>query len=225
MKIGAFLLSYNRYPEPFTTVLNSVKNQTVKPDEIYIINNNPDEFIDIDSDHITTINCSHNMGCRIRHAIAMTTDCDMCLFLDDDVKLHPKAIENFIKYTKKYPDSVLGYYGRNIIPDHLYSLDVSNFFSKEEREVDIILGMVHFCSKKHLANSFKVEHSVPIISKEDDIMLSLANKMFYNLRNYVIPYDEDSRPIPLPSNEKGISGSPNHLNNRKNIVKQFLEKK
>jgi len=47
----------------------------------------------------------------------------------------PKTIENFLKYSKKHPESILGYYGRNIMRDsNLYSVSGSNWFTNTERK-------------------------------------------------------------------------------------------
>jgi len=220
MKVNVFLLTYKR-PSTFNVVLNSIYAQTVKPNEIYVINNNPD--VKINFKDCININLSKNMGCRIRHAIALATDYDYCLFVDDDVKLNPKAIENFCNYAEKYPNSILGYYGRNIVPKEFYSLHCSNLFTNTEKEVDIILGMVHFCTKEHLLDSFKLEQDAKLKSKEDDIILSLSNNHYCTDKNYVIPYTQESSPVPLKSREKGISGEPGHLDNRKNTVKAIME--
>jgi hypothetical protein len=222
MKVGVFLLNYKR-PDTTPGVVKSVLNQTVNPDIILIWNNNSETTINFPK--CININSQENFRCLIRHSVALSKyDIDYWLFIDDDVQIKPKTIENFINYSKKYPNSILGYYGRNIIkPPRYYSLSISNWFTGTEKEVDLIMGMIHFCHRDKLTNSFLLKKLIPDLEMtEDDIILSLSNKFIDNQKNYIIPYDNQSGPIPLKSIHGGLSHQGGHFERRVNAVKKIL---
>lgn len=222
MKVGVFLLSFKR-PDTTPKVVKAIQNQTVKPHSIYLFNNNPE--IQVKYPGVININSEENFRCIIRHAIALTrVDIDYCLFVDDDVVLKPEAIANFLKYSEKYPEAILGYYGRDIIPERYYSLARTNFFTGKEREVDLVLGMVHFCKRVKLTNSFILKKEIPDLPlTEDDIILSLGNKFIDKQKNYVIPYTVKSAPISLGSMHKGLSSRKEHGSLRVDAVKRITE--
>ena len=123
-KVGVFILNYMR-PDTIQKVVDSALCQTYKPEAIYVFNNNPK--ITVNFPGCININSQENFRCIMRHAVALGKyQIDYWLFIDDDVVMKPGAIANFVSYTKKYPDSILGYYGRNVIKGGLYSLDKSN---------------------------------------------------------------------------------------------------
>ena len=221
-KVGVFILSYLR-PDTTPRVVDSALHQTIKPSAVYIFNNNPK--IQVNYSGCININSQENFKCIIRHAIALTREIDYCLFVDDDVVMKPKTIENFLTYAKKYPEAILGYYGRNIIrSEALYSLNRSNWFTNMEKEVDMVMGMIHFCKQAKLVNSFILKKEIPDLPlTEDDILLSLGNKYIDKQKNYVIPYDNESGPISIASKKiVGLSHSGGHVGRRKDAVRRIL---
>ena len=104
MRIALIMTTYNR-PDALDVVLDSIKNQTILPDEILIA--------DDGSGNDTTNAIEHwkedsTIGSKIRHiwqpdegfrpgairnkAIAKST-CDYIIMIDGDMMLHPKFIE------------------------------------------------------------------------------------------------------------------------------------
>lgn len=222
MKVGAIILNYKR-DDTVQAVVDSVVHQTRKLDAIYVWNNNPE--ITTNFSGVININSQENVLCIVRHAFALAkTDIDYWAFIDDDTKIKPDSIKDLLAYSQKYPNSIIGYYGRNIIPQHYYSLAQTNFFRGQEIEVDIILGIVHFCHRNKLLNSFLLKKALPNLSMtEDDILLSLANKYLDGGKNYVIPYSNNGGPISLPSKHKGLSVHPQHILRRRDAVKTILD--
>ncbi len=222
-KVGVLILNYMR-PDTIQKVVDSALHQTHKAEVVYIWNNNPKVTVNFSG--CVNINSQENFRCIMRHAMALGKyQIDYWLFIDDDVAMKQGTIENFLKYHKKYPESILGYYGRNIPKGGLYSLDRSNWFTKvqEPKEVDMIMGMIHFCHRNKLANSFqlkKLNPSMPMT--EDDIILSLSNKFLDKAKNYVIPHNNENGSIPLSSKHRGLSASGGHVGRRKNAVKSIL---
>jgi len=223
MKVGIFILNYMR-PDTTPRVVDSALHQTYKPDAVYVFNNNPKTTVNFSG--CININSQENFKCLMRHAIALGKyQIDKWLFVDDDVIMKAGTLENFLKYNKKYPESILGYYGRNIPKGGLYSLDSSNWFTNREMEVDMVMGMIHFCNRTKLANSFqlnKLNKGMPMT--EDDITLSLSNRYIDNAKNYVIPHNNENGPIPVNSKYYGgLSHSGGHTNRRKDAVRSILE--
>ena len=221
-KVGVFILNYKR-PDTIQKVVNSALHQTVKPEAIYVWNNNPE--ITTNFPGCININSQQNMRCIVRHAVALARpDIDAWVFIDDDVQMKPKTIENFLKYHEKYPEAILGYYGRNVLKWHLYSLSRSNWIVNREEEVWLVMGMIHFCKREKLVNSFIMKKNIPDLPMtEDDIILCLGNRYIDKAKNYIIPYDNESGTIPLSSKHKGLSASGGHLGRRKEAVKKILE--
>jgi len=220
VKVGVFILNYKR-PNTVTRVIDSALHQTIKPEAVYIWNNNPETTINYQG--CINVNSQENFLCIIRHVVAFTRDIDYWVFIDDDVAMKPKAIENFLEYSKKYPESILGYYGRNITSG-LYSLDRSNWYTNKEKEVDMVMGMIHFCKRSKLINSFILKKEIPDLPlTEDDILLSLGNKFIDKQKNYVIPYSNESGPMPLDSGYGGLSIKGGHLQRRIDAVRRILE--
>ena len=223
MKVGVFVLSFNR-PQTTQRVIDSALHQTVKPEAVYVFNNN--KKVTIDYPGCININSQENFLCLIRHAVAFTRDIDYWVFVDDDVAMKPKTIENFLKYSEKYPEAILGHYGRNIVKPGLYSLSISNWYTrvKELTEVHLVMGMIHFCKRVKLANSFILMKKIPLLqTTEDDIILSLGNRYIDKQKNYIIPCDNESGSIPLQSGVLGLSNQGGHGGRRVNAVRQILE--
>ena len=220
-KVGVFILSYKR-PDTIQKVVDSALHQTHKADVVYVFNNNPD--ITVNFGGCININSQENFRCIMRHAVALGKyQIDCWLFIDDDVVMKPGAIENFLKYHEKYPEAILGYYGRNIPKGGLYSLDGSNWFTRVEKEVDLVMGMIHFCHRNKLANTFQLKKLNPDMPMtEDDIILSLSNRFLDKAKNYVIPYNNENGPVPLSSKNRGLSSAGGHANRRKDAVKSIL---
>lgn len=112
MRIALIMTTYNR-PDALDVVLDSIKNQTILPDEILIA--------DDGSGNDTTNAIEHwkedsTIGSKIRHiwqpdegfrpgairnkAIAKST-CDYIIMIDGDMMLHPKFIEDHKKVIRK----------------------------------------------------------------------------------------------------------------------------
>ena len=191
MDVTAILLSWKRVGN-LDKIIRSLQGNSVEPKEIIVINNNPG--IQLAKPGTTVINCWKNFGCLIRHAIGMMATTSHCLFVDDDLKLGPKVIENFAHWRKKFPEAILGYFGAILEKgDKPYSKkrNVHARKVKSATKVDIVKGRVHFCrtSKLHQSFRFVAESKLDIghfSLKEDDILLSLANR-HYGHENYVIP--------------------------------------
>jgi len=194
MNVTAIVLSWKRVGN-LDKIIRSLQGNSVEPKEIILINNNPE--IQLAKPGTTVINCGKNFGCLIRHAIGMMATTSHCLFMDDDLELGPKGIENFLDWSKVFPEAILGYFGAMLgTGDRPYSArkDIWARKVKTVTKVDVVKGRIHFCRTSKLHQSFRFLAESKLIkdfgSKEDDILLSLANR-HYGHENYVIPIAAD----------------------------------
>ena len=225
MKITTLLLSYKRVKN-LDKIIGSIKNSSVKT-ELIIINNNPD--IDLKIDNISTINMGDNYGCMARHAIALLSQTSHCLFFDDDLMLEKDTIKNLSNWSKKLPESIIGYFGINLNRKDKNSpyLTGKKTFTEhidKPKLVDIVLGRIHFCQKEKMVDSFKLLLQTPNIDRvEDDIFLSMSNN-FNGFKNYVVPKIQNGGYINLPEGDVAISRQPGHINKRDFTIKQIYSR-
>jgi len=174
MDVTAIVLSYKRVPN-IDKVVSSLLNNTVKPKSTIIINNNPE--VQLEGYPATIINCSRNFGCSIRHALGLLADTSHCLFQDDDLWLEPEAINNFIGWSKKFPEAILGYFGKQI-KNNSYSMgaEVHTKHIKTATKVVVVKGRVHFCRTDKLIQPFSLLSKLSDYpSGEDDISHRLCS--------------------------------------------------
>jgi len=208
MSLTAIVLSYKRVPN-IGKIVASIQESTVVPEEIIVFNNNPDVKLDIKE--ATVINSEKNFGCRVRHVIGQVVDSTHLLFIDDDLMLKPTTIEKLIKWSDVYPESILGLLGKRLNKGKYSGCDGISLDQVNLKEVDVVLGRVHFCKKQKLSLPFYYGFDTP----EDDIALSLANKKA-GFKNYVIPNDGV---IELPQHGHAVSNRPNHIESRDEACK------
>jgi len=224
MKITTVLLSYKRVKN-LDKIIKSIKNSSLKPNQLIIINNNPE--INLKIDGIDIINMGGNYGCIARHAIALLSKNSHCLFFDDDLMLEEKTIENLANWSKKLPESIIGYFGmklnfENKATPYLTGKRIFTENIEKPELVDIVLGRIHFCQQKKMVENFSLLIKTSDIGRvEDDIFLSLSNN-FAGFKNYVIPKIKNGGYINLPEGDVAISRQPGHINKRDFTIKQIL---
>jgi len=191
MAVTAVLLSWKRVGN-LDKIIRSLQANSVEPKEIIVVNNNPQ--VQLTKPGATVINCGKNFGCLIRHVIGLMATTSHCLFVDDDLELGPKGIENFLHWSRLFPEAILGYFGATLgkgDKPYLARKDVWGRKIKSATKVDVVKGRLHFCrtSKPHQSFRLLAESQLKIEDfalREDDILLSLA-KRHYGHENYVIP--------------------------------------
>lgn len=213
MSLTIVILSWKR-TQNLPKILESIKLNTIQPDKVFVFNNNLD--IQLTSLNAVTINSGENFGCQMRHAFALGINSTHFMFIDDDLMLKPTTIASFVNWGNKYPEAILGYWGRKVGHDKSPYHDASevNFSVVEPTEIDIVLGRLHYCRKDKLSLPFYYK----FFTKEDDIALSLANKKA-GFKNYVIP---GTGTIDLPGYQQGICNRDNHWDIRDQAVRDCL---
>jgi len=227
MNVATIILNYKRAPN-IPIIVQALRGGKVKPDEVIIIDNNPESNLQIEG--VTLIRCSRNFGCQIRHALAQVAGATHYLFVDDDLNVGPNTLHNFITWHNKLPESILGYYGRiaNRQVDSPYTSGSHIYTRKIKKpvKVDIVLGRIHFCRKDKLTQAFTLLEKVPTYpppgSGMDDILLSLAN-CYYGYKNYVIPAGPLSFTCDLPDFGVGLYKRKEHYGMRNRATRLLLE--
>ena len=150
--ITAVILHF--YPErrPYLErIIERLNAGTVKPGRIVIWNNGPS----ISVERATVINSSENLGCGIRHLIALAFPSEYYLFHDDDLLVKEDTLQKMLEVAT--PDNVVGveWYDRGIV-----------------------LGRLHLCGQIPLvrATQFRVSRGLDLPFRTDDILLSIDNK-------------------------------------------------
>lgn len=125
MKVSVIIPTFNR-PDGLLYTLESVLNQTVKPDEIIIVNDNSSKHYpikkyfknlneDIRLKYI--INEETKGACYSRNRGARESSGDVLMFLDDDDAWENQKIERHLNILKKNPSVGLVYSGRKFVYD------------------------------------------------------------------------------------------------------------
>lgn len=185
----------NCFKRPHTLRLqyNSIVNQTIIPDNIFIWQNQGDaeKYAPLDkevADICVTSVSNSNFGVWARFAYALNCRTEYILVLDDDTIIQPKFIENCLE-TMKIKEGLLGTIG--VIFDDLdycryrrVGWDAPN---DNIEQVDIC-GHAWFFKREHLG-AFWRENEIPIhhLSGED-VHFSYAVQKYLNLPTLIPPH-------------------------------------
>lgn len=221
MTITAIILShYKEREQNLKRIVDDLLSGTVKPDQIIIFIDNPE--IKYEDDRCTIIKSSKSFLPIIRFAIGSICDTNYCFFIDDDLTVKSRTLENFISCS--YSHAILGLEG-NILAntDRPYTEGKSINRSNESQEVDIIIR-TYFVPTNLLIFGLGLRLSYFGYSKEslDDIFLCLGNKINKGV-NYVIPVSSETDVSELPEGGVGQSYRGNHYKNRDFACKLIKE--
>jgi len=140
MKISVVIVTKNR-KDFLLRALNSVLAQTVKADEIVIVDDASDYNIKeiIESLAIKNLKLIINNksvgGAVARNIGAAATDCEIIMFLDDDDAWENIKIQKQIEIFKNEINTVLVYSGRKIVNENNLNNVVRKITSKEEGDL------------------------------------------------------------------------------------------
>jgi len=222
MTITAIILAhYKERENNLKRIVDDLLSGTVKPNEIIIFIDNPE--IKYQDDRVTIITSTSCYLPIIRFALGSVCDTDYCFFIDDDLTVRSKTLENFINHAS--PDKLLGLQGSILgDTDTPYANDTSIKRGNKLVEVDIILR-TYFVPTRLLVYGLELTAKHPELPKKslDDIYLSLGNKMLNNGSNFVIPIDKNSDVIELSECGVGQSYSGEHYENRNIVCKKLKE--
>lgn len=227
MTITAILLSHYKERESnLKRMIDDLLSGTIKPEKIIVFIDNPEIFFT--DDRVTMITSSKSFLPIIRFAIGTGCDTDYCFFIDDDMTVRKKTLENLVDYAEKYPHIILGFEGSILgYTETPYSNDMSIKRDKHSSAfpVDIIIR-TYFVPRHSLMAGLLIRSEYPFLplTSLDDVFLCLGNKYINNKENYVIPIDEETDLTELPDGGVGQSLTEDHYKNRNLVCRILMDK-
>ena len=223
MDVTVLMMSYKRRPN-LVPIMEALGKQTYQPKEIIIFNN--EEGITLDIEGATVINSDRNFSSMARPAFALLARTSHVMCHDDDLKLGPKAIENFVYWMEKLPGSILGYEGRrlalqSVMPYRRTRMEQAKSV-REPREIDVVFAKAMFCETKTYAYHWDLFYQMlnPNV-KDEDICTSLANQAKGN-KNYLIPLMPGAELMELSDHGVALSGRRDFWEDRDFVTNESL---
>jgi len=216
--VDVFLLSYKR-EENLETIIRGVKRQSFIRD-IYLLHNFPSK---IKQEGVINIISDKNFGCIFRHNIALLSDADYVLFVDDDIELKADFSMRFMEAIENSPRAVIGLFGKNIKKEDTespYSKGKNVIPSKAHQFVDIVKGRVHLCARRELYRLFKFISDNKIVPKagEDDVLLNLSTVE----RSVLLPVEEGEYKNIKSDDRNALYLSAGHYEGRDRLISEFF---
>lgn len=135
MKVSVIVTAYNRR-KYLREAVDSVLDQKVKADEVVVVKNFEDSYVDSIGGNVTVVECGGNLGNQLTKGINKSTG-DVLVFLDDDDRFRHNKIE---KVKEIFLTDVDYYHNNHILIDdegnhmkgHMHSplnfpIKISNF--------------------------------------------------------------------------------------------------
>lgn len=225
MRVTTIILAhYKQRQDNLKRIIDDLLAGTVKPDEIVVFIDNPD--LEFDDDRATIIKSSNSFLPKIRFALGSYFDTDYCFFIDDDLSVRSKTLENFVDYADRYPGAILGLEG-SILGDtpHPYGDDTSIQRGNKIIEVDVILR-TYFVPSECLSDGLKIQalnKDLPRISL-DDVYLCLGNKYLNKGKSFVIPVNDESNLLEIGEHGVGQSMIGLHYENRNEVTRKLMDR-
>lgn len=222
MTTTAIILSHFKQREDnLKRIIDDLMAGTVKPDKIIIFIDNPE--IRFEDDRVNTIYSSQSFLPIIRFALGSICDTEYCFFLDDDLTVRNKTLDNFVFYSAIHCDSILGLEG-SILGDGDSPYSNDTCIKRESRdkliEVDVVIR-TYFVPTKELSSGLflrTLHPELPRISS-DDLFLCLGNKYLNGSSNYVIPVNQETDLTELPNGGVGQEYGQNHYGIRDEVCR------
>ena len=222
MDVTVLMMSYKRRPN-LVPIMEALRQQTCQPAEIIIFNN--EEGVTLDIEGATIINSDRNFSSVARPAFALLARTSHVMPHDDDVKLGPKAIENFMYWAEKLPGSILGYEGRrlalqSVMPYRRTRMEQAGSLL-EPREIDVVFAKAMFCETKVYAYHWDLFYQMINPVRDEDICTSLANQAKGN-KNYLIPLMPGAELTVLSDHGVALSGRHDYWEERDFVTNECL---
>ena len=207
-------------------IIDDLMEGTVKSDKIIVFVDNL--AIRFKDKRVTTIYSDTPFFPIIRFALGTSCDTDYCFFLDDDLTVQKKTLENLVFYALRLPQKILGFEGSmlgNTETPYSNDIPIKRGFHEQPVPVDVIIR-TYFVPTSSLMAGLLLRSMYPELPKEslDDVFLCLGNKYINNKENYVIPVGEETNLVELPDRGVGQSLNGEHYKNS-DIVCRFLMNK
>ena len=190
MSITVILNGYKRGNQ-LTEQLNAIKGGTIKPDEILLWYNNPndDNLINYDvMSSIPTAFCNYNFGVWARFAFAFNAQSEYVCIFDDDTIPGSKWLENCLE-TMKTHEGLLGTVGLlylNPLPP-----DQSSYYEHYLSKIKVKKDLTDDQKYKYMKEIRKLDRYTSWFHK-DLISLTALNQKIQNCENKEKEWKKDS---------------------------------
>jgi hypothetical protein len=192
--ITVILNGYKR-PQFLQEQINAIQNQTVKPREIMLWQNNTEGFDSNITNTITIAASSKNLGVWARFAYALNAKTEYICVFDDDTIPGSKWFENCLE-TMKTHEGLLGTVGlvyhspNGYRPNTRYGwADINN---EEAMRVDIV-GHAWFFKREWLTAFWRELPPVGFEIIGEDMHFSYMIQKYLGLNTYVPPHPRDDK--------------------------------
>ena len=229
--ISVILNCYNR-PEYLEEQINAIRNQTIKPDDISIWYNKPEDGDQYDFSHLNCniVCCNTNYKFHGRFAYALLAKTEYVAIFDDDTIPGSKWFESCIN-TMKTNEGIMGTAGVILDNGNSYNphqkVGWNGIQSESPIEVDLV-GHAWFFKREWLKYMW---YDYPVSwHNGEDIQFSSQCKRYGNIKTFVPPHGNDKemwgsiKGNNYGNDDKASYKKPTHNNLRDNIVKICVNK-
>lgn len=186
--ITVILNGYKR-PQFLNEQLEAVRNQTIKPSEIMLWQNNSEGFSVEVTNELTTAVSNKNLGVWARFAFALNAKTEYICVLDDDTIPGSKWLENCLE-TMKTHEGLLGtiglIYRSPLTYQGNYRVGWDNP-NEETTRVDIV-GHAWFFKREWLSTFWRELPPPDLITVGEDMHFSYTLQKYLGINTYVPPH-------------------------------------
>ena len=217
------LAHYKEREKNLKRIIDDLMGGTVKPDKIIVFVDNL--TIKFKDKRVTTIYSDTPTLPIIRFALGTSCDTEYCFFIDDDLSVRKRTMENLVTHAIQLPQRILGFEGSmlgNTETPYTNDTPIQRENRSHPLSIDIIIR-TYFVPTQSLMAGLFLRSMYPELPKEslDDVFLCLGNRYINNKENYVIPVTGETDLTELPDGGVGQSRNGNHYKNR-DFVCRFL---
>jgi len=187
-EITAILNGYKR-PQFLKEQIEAISNQTIKPKEIMLWQNNTEGFDYNLVNTLTTASCNKNMGVWARFAFALNAKTEYVCIFDDDTIPGPLWFENCLQ-TMKTHQGLLGTIGLIYKNTNNYHPNIRVGWDKPNAntiQVDIV-GHAWFFKKEWLSTYWRELPPNGFENVGEDMHFSYTLQKYLGLKTYVPPH-------------------------------------
>jgi GT2 family glycosyltransferase len=188
-EITAILNGYKR-PHFLKEQVDAIRNQTVKPKEIMLWQNNDEGFDKELTDTLLTATCNRNLGVWSRFIFALNAKTEYICIFDDDTIPGEMWFENCLE-TMKTHEGLLGTVGLIFEHPNTYHHNIrygwadKNIF--DPVRVDIV-GHAWFFKREWLSTYFRELPPIDLTIVGEDMHFSYMLQKYLGLNTYVPPH-------------------------------------
>lgn len=192
-KITVIIQTYKR-PQYLSEQIDSIKNQTIKPDKIICIQNEDEIKFDYPPD-VNVIKSKENKKYHLRFAVGLTEDTEYLAFFDDDTIPGKNWFKNCIETINRH-DCICVTNGRIVDIDNMRQYGPGWSNPSDNEILCDFGGHAWFLKKKNL--KYMWFDDIYEYNNGEDIQLSINAKKFADIPTFVPPH---------PVSDKSLWGS------------------